>query len=103
VLLGADRKRELLSQMLMTQGFQDLTGQILRGVIELVSELEAVMGQLVALANGEDTRRMPALQMPADAEAMLRGTGPQVPGLGDAGAMDDQQDVDALLARLGGP
>ncbi len=99
-LLGADRQRELLSQMLVTQGYQDLTGQILRGVIELVGELESVLGQLVALANGEDTRRMPVLQIPDDPEARRRGTGPQVPGLVDADAVDGQTAVDALLANM---
>jgi chemotaxis protein CheZ len=102
VVVGADRKRELLSQMLVAQGYQDLTGQILRGVIGLVGELEAVLGGLVALSNGEDTRRMPVLRMPDDAESLRRGTGPQVPGLHDADAVDGQQDVDALLARMGG-
>jgi chemotaxis protein CheZ len=102
VLVGADRKRELLSQMLVTQGYQDLTGQILRGVIELVGELEAVLGALVALANGEDTRRMPMLRMPDTTDALRRGTGPQVPGLTDADAVSGQDGVDALLADMGG-
>ena len=35
-----------LSEMLMAQGYQDITGQIIRGVIALVGELEAVLGQL---------------------------------------------------------
>jgi chemotaxis protein CheZ len=97
----ADRVRGLLSQMLLAQGYQDLTGQIIRGVIELVGELESVLGQLVALANGEDTRRMPALRMTLDPETVSAGSGPQIPGISTGEAFGDQQDVDALLARMG--
>jgi chemotaxis protein CheZ len=101
-LPDADRVRGHLSEMLLAQGYQDLTGQIIRGVIGLVGELEQVLGQLVMLANGEDTRRMPALKLPpADAS---RGAGPQVPGVADAQAVNGQDDIDALLASVaGGP
>ena len=54
--------------MLLAQGYQDLTGQIIRSVIALVGELETVLGELVALANGDDTRRMPALPSAAKPE-----------------------------------
>jgi chemotaxis protein CheZ len=97
----ADRVRGLLSQMLLAQSYQDLTGQIIRGVIELVGELESVLGQLVALANGEDTRRMPALRMTPDPQTVSVGSGPQIPGISTGEAFGDQQDVDALLARMG--
>jgi hypothetical protein len=63
-----------------------------------------VLGQLVALANGEDTRRMPALKLPLPQEPppeWQRGTGPQVPGVGDAPAVG-QDDIDALLASVAG-
>lgn len=96
----AERVRAHLSAMLLAQGYQDLTGQIIRGVIALVGELEAVLGQLVMLANGEDTRRMPVLKLPvADA---TRGVGPQVPGVGEAEAVNGQDDIDALLASVAG-
>lgn len=97
----ADQVRGILSQMLLAQGYQDLTGQIIRGVISLVGELETVLGQLVALANGEDTRRMPVLQMSAKAE-WERGTGPQVPGVNDTNAVTGQDDIDALIASMAG-
>ena len=46
-------------------------------------ELETVLGQLVSLASGEDTRRMPALkldEMQGPGE-LRRGVGPHVPGI----------------------
>lgn len=101
----AERMRALLSEMLMAQGYQDITGQIIRSVIALVGEIEAVLGQLVALSNGEETRRMPALKLPlADEKSWQQGLGPQVPGIADNGSMGGQDDIDALLASVaGGP
>jgi chemotaxis protein CheZ len=102
-LTDADRVRALLSEMLMAQGYQDITGQIIRSVISLVGEIEAVLGQLVALSNGEDTRRMPALKLPASAsEDWKQGLGPQVPGVGKEAAVGSQDDIDALLASVAG-
>jgi chemotaxis protein CheZ len=101
----ADRIRSLLSEMLMAQGYQDITGQIIRSVISLVGEIEAVLGQLAAIANGEDTRRMPALNFarPTDKQNLQQGMGPQVPGVASPGAaVGGQDDIDALLASMAG-
>jgi chemotaxis protein CheZ len=83
-------------------GLQDLSGQIINAVIKLVTELETVLGQLVALANGEDTRRMPVLRLPSESQDWRGGLGPQVPGINDASAVSDQDDIDALLASMTG-
>lgn len=103
-LTDADRVRSLLSEMLMAQGYQDITGQIIRSVISLVGEIEAVLGQLVALSNGEDTRRMPALRVAgAERGNMQAGMGPHVPGVNSPGsAVGGQDDIDALLASMAG-
>jgi len=102
----AERVRRFLSQMLLAQGYQDLSGQIINAVIKLVIELETVLGQLVSLASGEDTRRMPALkldEMQGQGE-LRRGLGPHVPGTTDGGVMTAQDDIDALLESVaGGP
>ena len=103
-LSDAERVRKLLSEMLMAQGYQDITGQIIRSVISLVGEIEDVLGQLVALSNGEETRRMPALRIPAaDKNGMQSGLGPQIPGVSSPGeAVSGQDDIDALLASMAG-
>ena len=44
--------RAHLSELLMAQGYQDITGQIIRSVIALVDELEQVLGKLVQIAEG---------------------------------------------------
>jgi chemotaxis protein CheZ len=102
-LKDADHVRSLLSEMLMAQGYQDITGQIIRSVISLVGEIEMVLGQLVALSNGEETRRMPAIRLPAANQNLQQGVGPQVPGVStSAGAVAGQDDIDALLASMAG-
>jgi chemotaxis protein CheZ len=106
-LEDSDRVRALLTEMLMAQGYQDITGQIIRSVIALVGEIETVLGQLVALSNGEDTRRMPALRISTEPKpgGMQQGLGPQIPGVSTPGeALGDQDDIDALIASMaGGP
>ena len=97
-----DQVRGHLSEMLMAQGYQDLTGQIIRGVISLVGELEAVLGQLVLIANGDETMRSTRALPAADPLSLQRGVGPTVPGVQDAGAVNDQDDIDALLSKFAG-
>jgi chemotaxis protein CheZ len=103
-LRDAEHLRRYLSQMLLAQGYQDLSGQIISSVITLVIELEGVLAQLVALANGEDTRRMPVLKL--DEMQKLAETrtaaGPQVPGISGGAVVEDQADIDALIASVAG-
>jgi chemotaxis protein CheZ len=100
-LKDTDEVRGNLSQMLMAQGYQDLTGQIIRGVISLVGELETMLGQLVRLSNGDETvRAMRTLESPA--QNLSRGVGPNVPGVAGAPAVSDQDDIDALLNQFAG-
>jgi len=105
-LRDAELVRRYLSQMLLAQGYQDLSGQIINAVIRLVIELETMLAQLVALADSGDTRRMPVLKLDAAAEEALqsRGAGPKVPGVAESVYVDGQDDIDALLASVaGGP
>jgi chemotaxis protein CheZ len=86
----------------MAQGFQDLTGQIIRGVIALVGELETMLGQLVRLSNGDETMRS-LRALPSTVADLSRGVGPAVPGVqGAASSLADQDDIDALLTKFGG-
>jgi len=101
LVLDAEKLRRHLSQMLLAQGYQDLSGQIINAVIKLVMELESVLAQLVALASGDDTRRMPVLRITPD-EMGSRGTGPAVPGIQSSPVVSGQDDIDALLASVAG-
>jgi chemotaxis protein CheZ len=90
--------RTNLSELLMAQGYQDITGQIIRSVIALVDELEQVLGKLVRIAEGNEvTSVVRALPAPPSWE---RGLGPQVAGIESADAVSGQDDIDALLSQM---
>jgi len=86
--------RHNLAEVLLTQGYQDLTGQIIRGVMQLVAELESALSELTRLSG--------AATAPAQAATpAARGHGPAVPGVTEGTFAAGQQDVDALLSGLG--
>jgi chemotaxis protein CheZ len=88
--------RSNLAEVLLAQGYQDLSGQIIRGVMTLVDELEEVLGELVRIAGADSDSDARTL-----AGNTLRGHGPAVPGVNHGHAVSGQQDVDALLSDLG--
>ncbi|HTX23774.1 MAG TPA: protein phosphatase CheZ [Steroidobacteraceae bacterium] len=91
----ADAIRRNLSELLLAQGYQDLTGQILRGVIALVHELESVLIELTRLSGADlAPSRAPGARA-------THGEGPVVPGVTQGEVAAGQQDVDALLSGLG--
>lgn len=99
---AAERLGQGLNEVLMAQEFQDLTGQVIRRVIELVQEVEDGLVQIIKATQ-------PALAAaagdPGDAQArMMRGEGPQVPdaqGRTKGDVYNSQDEVDDLLASLG--
>jgi len=84
-----------LNEILMAQGFQDITGQIIKRVIDLVQDLEISMVELVRISGrkGSESENINEPNLP----------GPVVPGVddkeGDVAASQD--DVDDLLSSLG--
>ncbi|HTP38312.1 MAG TPA: protein phosphatase CheZ [Steroidobacteraceae bacterium] len=92
---AASQLRTNLSEVLLAQGYQDLTGQIVRGVIRLVDEVEATLSSLLRIV-GETSACNGA-----EAPAVVNGYGPVVPGVDHGAAVSSQQDVDALLSELG--
>jgi chemotaxis protein CheZ len=86
--------RANLSEVLVAQSYQDLTGQIIRGVTNLVTELEIALTDLVRLS------QIGARSRPVSDETR-RGFGPPIPGIHSGPAVSRQQDVDALLSGLG--
>ncbi len=96
----------LMSEIMMAQDFQDLTGQIIARVIRLVQEVE---GNLVGLVRLSGERLEPEkMQLSAAAGAKnaadgIKAQGPTVPNTKDtqADVVSSQDDVDALLSSLG--
>jgi len=98
-----------LTEILMAQDFQDITGQIIKRVITLVSEVEKSLVELVRLGSG---LKLPTLESDTDtkkeekeseksAKAAMNLEGPQVPGLESDSIVNSQDDVDDLLSSLG--
>jgi chemotaxis protein CheZ len=87
--------RARLADVLLAQGYQDLSGQIIRNVMKLVDELELALGRLVRLGNLEHSSEP---RVDAGAAPSL---GPVVPGIEHGHTVSGQQDVDAMLSGLG--
>jgi chemotaxis protein CheZ len=84
--------RRNLSEVLLAQGYQDLTGQIIRSVMKLVEELEASLTELSRLSGD-------VVEHTSMGENS--GHGPAVPGVTKGEIASGQTDVDALLSGLG--
>ena len=92
-----ERVRGNLAEVVLAQGYQDLSGQIIRGVMKLVGELEIALVELVRLSKvGGATTTTKRLS-----DDTRRGFGPVIPGINNGPAVSDQEDVDSLLAGLG--
>jgi chemotaxis protein CheZ len=85
--------RALLTDVLLAQGYQDLSGQIIRNVMQLVDELEAGLGDLVRI----DRFEFEGAPKPVD----TRAYGPLVPGVAHGETVGGQEDIDAMLSGLG--
>jgi chemotaxis protein CheZ len=86
-----------LSEMMLAQGFQDLTGQVIRQVINLVEEVENNLVQLVKLASKHRDEE-PKKDKQVDA---IKAEGPQINAADNPNVMNDQDEVDDLLSSLG--
>lgn len=98
---GLGQVREKLSQVLLAQGYQDLTGQIIRGVMKLVDELEVALTHMVRISGGSLAGQDASAETAPDPAAAARGFGPVVPGVAHGATVNGQTDVDALLSDLG--
>lgn len=87
--------RARLGDVLLAQGYQDLSGQIIRSVMTLVDELEVALGDLVKIGDFPDR---------ADGERLspaVSAQGPVVPGVAHGDTVGGQDDIDAMLSGLG--
>lgn len=83
-----------LSEVLMAQGYQDLTGQIIKRVITLVQDVEEKLVRLISLSR-------PAQQAQVVKKEEVELEGPVVPGVTQGDVLTSQDDVDDLLSSLG--
>lgn len=95
----SEKLTSLLTEVLMAQGYQDLTGQVIRRVIELVKEVEDSLVHMLTVFGepevNENTKKS------AKETDTVKAEGPII----DAAERDDvvsgQDDVDDLLSSLG--
>ena len=95
----------LLTEVLMAQGYQDLTGQVIRRVIDLVKEVENnVVSMLTMVGSVEPINADEANEKPNKTENEVDRVKAEGPIL-DADSREDvasnQDDVDDLLSSLG--
>lgn len=97
----ADGQNEILSQIMLSQDFQDLSGQVIKKVIDIISRTEQQLLELLVASAPEQ------LQGAAPAASADRGTPPSVPTSKDLAGPQvpdkalKQGEVDDLLASLG--
>lgn len=94
--IDADKLRQMLTDILMAQDFQDLTGQMITKVIVLVQEVEGRLVEMLTLFGGAASKE------PSSAKKTgIEAEGP----IHNKEARDDvvqsQDDVDDLLSSLG--
>ena len=95
----------LLTEVLMTQGYQDLTGQIIRRVIELVKEVEDNLVYMLTMFGGVDPKDgVEVVEKPNKSENeadKIKAEGPILDADSREDVASDQDDVDDLLSSLG--
>lgn len=103
--IETDRLRSLMSEVMMAQDFQDLTGQIIRRVIRLVHEVEENLVGLIRLSSArmEPAKVGKAASIKDADSAWPSSQGPVVPNTHDVASdvVSGQDDVDDLLSSLG--
>ena len=86
--------RANLSEVMLAQGFQDITGQIIRGVHKLIGEVETVLDELM------NVHGIPREVIESTLADHMKLEGPAVPGV-TKHAVNDQNAIDDLMAGLG--
>ena len=89
--------KEQLTTVLLAQEYQDLTGQIIKKVINLVAEVEVNLVNLIKLTNTDGPEKGHAKK----SENATSLDGPPVPGLAHKDTVSGQDEVDDLLSSLG--
>lgn len=97
-----DKVQQKLTDILMAQEFQDLTGQLINRVIHMVQEVEDNLVELIRVTGVSTRTEAPAEEQTADQKKnkAIEAEGPQVPNSGN-NVVNSQDEVDDLLASLG--
>jgi len=91
----SDQVKAKMTDIMMAQDYQDLTGQMIKQVITMVKEIEEKMVHLVAISGTTLSETKPKN------EDGTMAHGPQLPTADKAEVATNQNEVDDLLASLG--
>jgi chemotaxis protein CheZ len=89
----------LMTEVLMAQGYQDLTGQVIRRVIELVKEVEDSLVNMLTMFGEPEIKQSP--QKTEKKTDTGEAEGPIIDAAGRDDVVSGQDDVDDLLSSLG--
>ncbi len=91
-----------LTEIMLAQSYQDLTGQVLNRVIYVIGSLEQSLIQLIENSNYDYHAIPDREKSEADMKAEeMRGMGPNVTQSSKKDVVESQDDVDSLLDDLG--
>ncbi|MDG6777654.1 protein phosphatase CheZ [Thiomicrorhabdus sp. zzn3] len=97
-----DQASQELTNIMLAQSFQDLTGQVLNRVILIVTELEESLKALIERSRHDYDAIPQKTQSEAEQSAEHeKGVGPNVTAKSKLDAVESQADVDDLLSDLG--
>ncbi|MCE0556255.1 MULTISPECIES: protein phosphatase CheZ [unclassified Motilimonas] len=96
----ADKLKHLLTEILMAQDFQDLTGQMIRRVITLVQEVEVKLVEMLTMF-GEFEQKPKQSSTDAPRISGIEAEGPIMNAESRDDVVSGQDDVDDLLSSLG--
>lgn len=104
---GTQQLSKNLQDIILEQGFQDLTGQVLKKVISLISEVEQDLISLVRIAGqveeitGFSTEADTVNAEKKSEQKNVAAEGPQIHALAREDVVSNQDEVDDLLSSLG--
>lgn len=104
-MIGTKELNKNLQDIILEQGFQDLTGQVLKRVIGLISDVEESLVNLVRIAG--QVEEITGLVETADTKKeaavidSIEAEGPQIHAESRDDCVAGQDDVDDLLSSLG--
>ena len=101
-----DELQGLMTNVLMAQDYQDLTGQVIRRVIELVREVEDSLINLLTVFGSQDDGQIKQEKQaidkaPAQSETLAGPEGPIIDKESRDDVVSGQDEVDDLLSSLG--
>lgn len=93
---------EHLTNIMLAQSYQDLTGQVLNRVIFVISSLEQSLIQLIE-NSGHDYHTIPDREVSEEEQKTreMHGVGPNVTQKSKKDIVESQEDIDDLLSDLG--